>query len=40
MLFTFEGIEDEADLELAKRIGIARGQGYYFSKPQLPEMFS
>ncbi len=39
MLFTFEGIENEEDLALAKRFGISRGQGYYFSKPQLPDSF-
>lgn len=33
MLFTFEGIENDADLKLASRVGITRGQGYYFSRP-------
>jgi EAL domain-containing protein (putative c-di-GMP-specific phosphodiesterase class I) len=40
MLFTFEGIEDGDDIQLATQFGITRGQGYYFSKPQEPVMFS
>jgi EAL domain-containing protein (putative c-di-GMP-specific phosphodiesterase class I) len=40
MLFTFEGIEDGNDIQLATQYGITRGQGYYFSKPQEPAMFS
>ncbi|WP_127849928.1 EAL domain-containing protein [Lacticaseibacillus hulanensis] len=39
MLFTFEGIENEDDVSLARSIGISRGQGYYFAKPQLPVCF-
>ncbi|ERL45078.1 EAL domain-containing protein [Lactiplantibacillus paraplantarum] len=39
MLFTFEGIESAADVQLANHLGITRGQGYYFSKPQLPVTF-
>lgn len=39
MLFTFEGIEDGNDIQLATQFGITRGQGYYFSKPQEPVMF-
>lgn len=40
MLFTFEGIEDEADVQLARSIGISRGQGYYIARPALPEAFA
>lgn len=39
MLFTFEGIESADDIQLAAHFGITRGQGYYFSKPQLPTTF-
>lgn len=39
MLFTFEGIEDCEDIQLATQFGITRGQGYYFSKPQEPVKF-
>ncbi len=39
MLFTFEGIENEADVALANRFGINRGQGYFFSRPLKPEVF-
>lgn len=34
MLFTFEGIEDESDIALSVYLGVTRGQGYYFTKPQ------
>lgn len=36
VLFTFEGIESKADIELAVQIGITRGQGYLFSRPLEP----
>lgn len=39
MLFTFEGIENQADVLLANRFGITRGQGYFFSRPQTPIAF-
>ena len=39
MLFAFEGIESAADVQLANHLGITRGQGYYFAKPQLPATF-
>lgn len=39
MLFTFEGIENQDDIELANHFGITRGQGYFFSRPQAPEVF-
>lgn len=32
-LFTFEGVESDDDVQLARRLGITRAQGYYFSKP-------
>lgn len=34
LLFTFEGIEDQADSALATSLGITRGQGYFFARPQ------
>lgn len=40
MLFTFEGIESEADLAIASKFGITRGQGYFFSRPLEPEQFA
>ncbi|WP_127848800.1 EAL domain-containing protein [Lacticaseibacillus hulanensis] len=40
MLFTFEGIETKEDIELATHFGISRGQGYFFSRPLSPEMFT
>ncbi|AVK61965.1 EAL domain-containing protein [Lactobacillus sp. CBA3605] len=40
MLFTFEGIETAADLQLAHNLRITRGQGYLFAKPQLPVTFN
>lgn len=39
MLFTFEGIEDQQDIDLASHFGISRGQGYYFSRPREPQLF-
>lgn len=39
MLFTFEGIENIDDLELAISLGISRGQGYFYAKPQTPQFF-
>lgn len=39
MLFTFEGIENADDLELAISLGISRGQGYFYAKPQTPQFF-
>ncbi|WP_225353537.1 EAL domain-containing protein [Lacticaseibacillus thailandensis] len=39
MLFTFEGIETPADVALAQRFRITRGQGYYFSRPHDPQEF-
>ena len=39
MLFTFEGIENSEDVELAHRFHITRGQGYYFSRPHEPRDF-
>lgn len=39
MLFTFEGIEDQKDIELASHFGITRGQGYFFSRPREPQLF-
>lgn len=37
LLFTFEGVEDEEDIKMANALGITRCQGYYFSKPVLPQ---
>lgn len=37
LLFTFEGIENQDDIELAMKLGITRGQGYFFSRPRQPK---
>lgn len=34
-----EGVETEGELETARRLGIEHVQGYFFSKPLLPEDF-
>lgn len=39
MLFTFEGIENQADVDLASHVGVTRGQGYFLSQPQEPAAF-
>lgn len=36
LLFTFEGVEGLKDIRMAKKLGITRCQGYFFSKPVLP----
>lgn len=33
-----EGVEDQADVEFAKTLGIHYFQGYYFAKPALPKL--
>lgn len=40
LLFTLEGIETPNDITLAKQLGVYRGQGYYFSQPQIPQHFN
>ena len=32
-----EGIETASELEVLKRLGVEKGQGYYFSKPKAIE---
>ncbi|MFD1484483.1 EAL domain-containing protein [Lacticaseibacillus baoqingensis] len=35
--FILEGVEDQADVDFASRLGIHYCQGYYFGKPALPD---
>ena len=38
LLFTLEGIESDHDVEMMKRLSIDRAQGFFYSRPVLPEL--